>query len=154
MNVLNQMEPGVDNEYYKLKNWVDTFMRIPFGINKSLTITMADGIDKCSDFVVQAKNQLDSCVYGLNDAKMQIMQMIGQWISNPKSLGTAIAIHGPPGTGKTSPSRTVSVRFWVVSSLLLRSADAGTAVSWRDIHTHMRAAPGARSPKSSLRASV
>jgi ATP-dependent Lon protease len=102
LNVLNQMEPGVDNEYYKLKNWVDTFMRIPFGINKSLTITMADGIDKCSDFVVQAKNQLDSCVYGLNDAKMQIMQMIGQWISNPKSLGTAIAIHGPPGTGKTS----------------------------------------------------
>ena len=102
LNVLNQMEPGVDNEYYKLKNWVDTFMRIPFGVNKSLTITMADGIDKCSDFVVQAKNQLDACVYGLNDAKMQIMQMIGQWISNPKSLGTAIAIHGPPGTGKTS----------------------------------------------------
>ncbi len=102
LNVLNQMEPGVDSEYYKLKNWVDTFMRIPFSINKSLTINMSDGIDKCSDFVVQAKNQLDSCVYGLNDAKMQIMQMIGQWISNPKSLGTAIAIHGPPGTGKTS----------------------------------------------------
>ena len=102
LNVLNQMEPGIDNEYYKLKNWVDTFMRIPFNINKSLTISIADGLDKCNDFVVQAKNQLDSCVYGLNDAKMQIMQMIGQWISNPKSLGTAIAIHGPPGTGKTS----------------------------------------------------
>jgi ATP-dependent Lon protease len=102
LNVLNQMEPGVDNEYYKLKNWVDTFMRIPFGVNKNLTISMSDGLDKCSDFVVQAKKCLDTCVYGLNDAKMQIMQMIGQWISNPSSLGTAIAIHGPPGTGKTS----------------------------------------------------
>jgi ATP-dependent Lon protease len=33
---------------------------------------------------------------------MQILQMIGQWISNPNSLGTAIAIKGPPGTGKTT----------------------------------------------------
>ena len=28
--------------------------------------------------------------------------MIGQWISNPDALGSAIAIKGPPGTGKTS----------------------------------------------------
>jgi ATP-dependent Lon protease len=41
-------------------------------------------------------------VYGLNDAKMQIMQMLGQLLTNPKAIGTAIAIHGPPGTGKTS----------------------------------------------------
>ena len=49
-----------------------------------------------------ARKELDDAVYGLNDAKMQIMQMIGQWISNPKSVGTAIAIHGPMGTGKTT----------------------------------------------------
>lgn len=28
--------------------------------------------------------------------------MLGQWISNPGSLGSAIAIKGPPGTGKTT----------------------------------------------------
>jgi ATP-dependent Lon protease len=28
--------------------------------------------------------------------------MLGQLITNPKAIGTAIAIHGPPGTGKTS----------------------------------------------------
>jgi ATP-dependent Lon protease len=33
---------------------------------------------------------------------MQIMQMLGQLITNPAAIGTAIAIHGPPGTGKTS----------------------------------------------------
>jgi ATP-dependent Lon protease len=33
---------------------------------------------------------------------MQIMQMMGQLITNPNSIGTAIAIQGPPGTGKTS----------------------------------------------------
>jgi hypothetical protein len=101
LHQLSLMEPG-DPEYFKLKNWVDNFMRIPFGVFKSLSINIKDGIDKCSDFVVKAKEQLDNCVYGLEDAKMQIMQMVGQWIANPSSMGTAIAIHGPPGTGKTS----------------------------------------------------
>ena len=101
LNQLAMMEPG-EAEYFKLKNWVDNFMRIPFGIYKNLSININDGIDKCSEYVIDAKKQLDTCVFGLNSAKMQIMQMVGQWISNPGSMGTAIAIHGPPGTGKTS----------------------------------------------------
>lgn len=101
LNILKTMEPS-DNEYYKIKNWVDAFMRIPFGRYKELDIRMDNGIEQCSDFMSTAIEKLDSCVYGLNDAKMQILQMIGQWISNPSALGTAIAVKGPPGTGKTS----------------------------------------------------
>jgi hypothetical protein len=101
LNVLRSMEPG-DSEYHKIKTWVDTFMKIPFGVHKALSIKMDDGIDKCNEFMNNAKQTLDNCVYGLDDAKMQIMQMIGQWVVNPSALGTAIAIKGPPGTGKTS----------------------------------------------------
>ena len=49
-----------------------------------------------------AKNILDKAVYGMEDAKMQILQVLGQLISNPSSVGTAIALKGPPGTGKTT----------------------------------------------------
>ena len=101
LNILKMMEPG-DNEYYKIKNWVDTFMKVPFNVHKSLSVSMTDGVDACHDFMGNAKQILDKCVYGLDDAKMQIMQMVGQWISNPSAMGTAIAIKGPPGTGKTS----------------------------------------------------
>jgi ATP-dependent Lon protease len=101
LNVLRMMEPG-DNEYYKIKNWVDTFMRIPFGAYKSFSVTMDDGIEKCNEFMENAKKTLDECTYGLNDAKMQIMQFMGQWIANPGAMGSAIAIHGPPGTSKTT----------------------------------------------------
>jgi ATP-dependent Lon protease len=89
-------------EYFKVKNWVDTFMTIPFGVHKTLPITMDVGVEQCHTFMEVAKDVLDSAVYGLNDAKMQIMQMVGQWISNPSALGSAIAIKGPPGTGKTT----------------------------------------------------
>jgi hypothetical protein len=99
LNVLKSMDPG-DNEYYKIKNWVDTFMKVPFGMYKEISVKMDDGPDVCHEFMLNAMNTLDTCVYGLNDAKIQIMQMIGQWIANPSAMGTAIAINGPPGTGK------------------------------------------------------
>jgi len=101
INSLRYMEPG-SGEFYKIKNWVDTFMRIPFTKYEGLPITIEDGVEKCHEFMENAQKTLDSAVYGLNDAKMQIMQMLGQLITNPKAIGTAIAIHGPPGTGKTS----------------------------------------------------
>jgi len=101
INTLRYMDPGA-GEYYKIKNWVDTFMQIPFGKNKVLPLTINDGIEKCHDFMEKAKNILDDAVYGLSDAKLQIMQMIGQWLVNPEAIGTAIAIKGPMGTGKTT----------------------------------------------------
>lgn len=101
INSLRHMEPGC-GEYYKVKNWVDTFMKIPFGQTKNLPLTIEDGLQRCSEFMEASKTTLDSAVYGLNDAKLQIMQMVGQWISNPAAMGSAIAIKGPMGTGKTS----------------------------------------------------
>jgi len=101
INSLRYMEPG-SGEFYKIKNWVDTFMRIPFNNYQTLPISIEYGVEKCHNFMETAQKTLDSAVYGLNDAKMQIMQMLGQLVTNPKAIGTAIAIHGPPGTGKTS----------------------------------------------------
>ena len=101
VNSLRYMEPG-SGEFYKIKNWVDTFMKIPFTNFQELPINIDNGVDKCHEFMENAQKTLDSAVYGLNDAKMQIMQMLGQLLTNPKAIGTAIAIHGPPGTGKTS----------------------------------------------------
>ena len=101
INSLNYMDPG-SGEYYKIKQWVDTFMKIPFNITRRLPIKMDDGPEKCKKFMLEAKASLDGAVYGLDDAKMQIMQIVGQWISNPDSVGNAIAIQGPMGTGKTT----------------------------------------------------
>ena len=102
INSLRFMEPGA-GEYYKFKLWVDTFMRIPFNTHTSLPVSRkGNTIEECHNFMEDAKKHLDQAVYGLNDAKLQIMQMVGQWISNPDAVGTAIAIKGPMGTGKTT----------------------------------------------------
>lgn len=89
-------------EYHKLQHWVDGFMNIPFNIYRSLDISLDDGVEKCADFMENSQKILNDCVYGLNDAKLQVLQMVGQFISNPNSIGNAIAIKGPMGTGKTT----------------------------------------------------
>jgi ATP-dependent Lon protease len=101
LSTLKSMEPGC-SEYNKIKHWVDDFMRIPFNKINHLPVRIEDGVEKCHDFMADAKNTLDKAVYGLNDVKLQVMQMVGQWITNPDAIGNAVAIEGPPGTGKTT----------------------------------------------------
>ena len=102
INTMRSMSGYGNSEYYKIKSWVDAFLKIPFNKYNNLPISFADGIEQCHDFMEKSKKILDSVTYGLEDAKMQIMQMIGLWLVNPNAIGCAIAIKGPPGTGKTT----------------------------------------------------
>jgi ATP-dependent Lon protease len=103
INTLKQMSyDRSSSEYNKLKNWVDAFIKIPFNEYHKLPVNLDDGIEKSNSFITNAKLELDKCVFGLNDAKLQILQLLGTWIVNPEAIGSAIAIHGPMGTGKTS----------------------------------------------------
>jgi ATP-dependent Lon protease len=102
LHKVSQLKQGSDGEIGKNKAWLDGFMKIPFGVYHNLPVSLSDGTEKCHAFMEHAKQCLDNCTYGLNDAKMQIMQYIGQLISNPVGAGTVIAIEGPMGTGKTT----------------------------------------------------
>lgn len=101
VNALSDM-PSDSGESYKLKNWLDGFLRIPFGRITPLPVKLLDGRDKCTDFMTNAKNTMNSAIYGMVPAKTQVMQIIAQWIVNPNSVGNVIALHGPAGVGKTS----------------------------------------------------
>ena len=102
MQALTHLSENEGGEYYKIKYWIDAFMDIPFGVYKDLPVSIDDGVEKCHEFMENSKAILDKATYGLNDAKIQIMQYIGQLITNPKSTGTCIAFEGPMGTGKTT----------------------------------------------------
>lgn len=104
IDVLNEV--GYENgEAHKLRAWVDAFMRIPFGKTVPLPITFKDGQQKCTEFMVNARKTMDKHIYGMEPAKLQIMQIIAQWIVNPSSVGNVIALQGPMGVGKTSFAR-------------------------------------------------
>lgn len=104
LDTLAEMEDaGADA--YKLRTWVDGFLRLPFGQTVPLPVKLDDGAKPCSEFLATTRKTLDSAVYGMQGAKTQIMQILAQWISNPKSVGNVIALKGPMGVGKTSFAR-------------------------------------------------
>lgn len=101
INALGDM-PADSGESYKLKNWIDGFFRIPFGKTTPLPVKYSDGREKCTDFMKQSRDTMNKSIYGMNNAKTQIMQILAQWIVNPNSVGNVIALKGPMGVGKTS----------------------------------------------------
>ena len=103
INLLSNMDQEMANgEYYKLKTWIDNFIKIPFNKYSNIPVHVSDGLEKCNQFITEAKHILDDCVFGLETAKMQILQLIGLWIVNPSSIGTSISLKGPMGVGKTT----------------------------------------------------
>ncbi len=90
------------SEYYKLKSWIDSVDKIPFDNYHKLPIKITDSSDKIDEYLKNAYDCLEKSVYGHQDAKMQILQIISKWITNPKSNGNVIALCGPMGNGKTT----------------------------------------------------
>ena len=102
LNKIIQLRDKDNNEYQKLIKWVESFLKLPFNKLNSLPVSLENGIDSCREYMAYCESTLNQCVYGMEDAKGQIMQLIGKWITNPKSIGTAIGLKGPMGTGKTT----------------------------------------------------
>lgn len=101
VEALRNLEPN-STEYYKIKGWVDGLLNIPFGIYKDLPINMNNSQEEITNYLINANKTLNRSVYGHKKAKCQILQIVSQWISNPRSKGSVFSIVGPMGNGKTT----------------------------------------------------
>lgn len=85
----------------KLKTWFDALMTVPFGKYRGINLDSIKS-KKVKAFLDNLQETMDKAVFGHEEAKRQIIQMMGQQIRNPKSKGNVIGIYGCPGNGKTS----------------------------------------------------
>ena len=95
------MKPG-ENEYFKLSNWIDTLLDIPFNIYKIPKYLDTHVINTPSKYVTDAKKHLDKIIYAQQKTKTHIIEILAKMISNPRTIGSVFAIHGEAGTGKTT----------------------------------------------------
>jgi len=100
-NALCNIDPS-STEYYKCSHWIQGFTSLPLTLYRDLPVKMEDGTEKCAEFMGKVHKQMNSAIYGHEDAKLQIMQFVSSWIANPKAHGNVLSIHGPMGVGKTS----------------------------------------------------
>ena len=85
----------------KLKVWLDRAMKIPFGVNKGIELNSIKP-KEVTGFLDNLTQVMDEAVWGHEEAKRKIIQIMGQNIRNPKSKGNVLGIWGCPGNGKTT----------------------------------------------------
>ena len=90
------------SEYYKIKNWIDGILKIPFGKYVDLPLSINNSSEEIQSYLKNTQEILNKKVYGHHTAKSHILQIISQWIVNPSSIGSVLAIQGPMGIGKTT----------------------------------------------------
>ena len=101
VNIINKME-NHSSEYHKLNQWISGLLQIKWDTIIKFPINKKDKSEKKIKFLNKSKDLLDKTIYGQNDTKEHILQIIGKLIINPESIGNVFAIHGPMGTGKTT----------------------------------------------------
>jgi len=89
-------------EYSKLEQWIMGLIKIPFSRYINLPINNLSSIEEKRVYLKNTNKILDKAIYGHNNAKSHILQLISKWIKNPMSGGNILAIQGPMGNGKTT----------------------------------------------------
>ena len=101
--VLKKMLHLQEQNSSKLEEWVNAFLQLPFHACTQLPVIYhSQNQVACSNYLNECKRILNQSTYGMDQAKDQFLELIGKWMVNPDSMGTAIALKGPMGTGKTT----------------------------------------------------
>ena len=101
LDKLSEMDIST-GEYNKMDQWIHGLIKLPFGKVTDLPVKNDDEFEKKRNYIQSVLQNMDKAIYGHQEAKTHILQVIGKWIRNPESLGNVLAIQGPMGNGKTT----------------------------------------------------
>ena len=101
---------SMNNDYFKQLTYVKNIINFPWSNpNESKFFeTLKKDQKKSKSYLKDVEKKLEKLSYGHKEAKKLLLQIIGKWISNPTSQGTAFSLVGPPGVGKTLLAKSIS----------------------------------------------
>ena len=92
----SKMLDKTTTEFYKVQEYINGILNIPFNRFNDLKI------EKPAEYIIKSKRTLDSIIFGHDKVKLHILEILGQYLSAPKSIGNVFGIYGPMGIGKTT----------------------------------------------------
>lgn len=96
---IDDMDEDGSSESAKFSQFMEGIMRIPFG--KYIKVK-TDIDEQRYELLKNVKEGMDKTVYGLENSKDAILEMVAKWTRNPESINQVIGLCGPPGVGKTT----------------------------------------------------
>lgn len=87
----------------KMESWFESLLTIPFQ-KFSPPPSSASNIER---YLSDTRHAMDKMVHGQHEAKDELMRLLCQWSMSGGLSSFAIALEGPPGTGKTTFAKNV-----------------------------------------------
>lgn len=97
---VEEMKTGT-SEYYKQFTYVNILINYPWEGDDDVFSNMKHDLNKSREFLERTNQVLNERVFGHEECKKTMQELIGKWLTNPNSMGKAIGLVGPPGVGKT-----------------------------------------------------
>ena len=102
MELMDKSEE-MNEEYYKLKSWIQMALQMPFDRIKHFPSYIS-----ISEYLVKVKQVFDQELYGMEKVKEQLLLFIHGKLVNPDIKGCCLGLVGEPGVGKTSIARCLA----------------------------------------------
>jgi ATP-dependent Lon protease len=99
---LNYMDSSNSEESLKYKTWLEKLLSVPFGINKGIDFSGKASPEQIYNFLNDMRDRMNTSVFGHDETKDKVCEVLAQEINNPSSKGCVLGIYGPPGNGKTT----------------------------------------------------
>jgi endopeptidase La len=105
---INEIKSGENN--YKIQMAINGLMQFPWKPKdaKNDFSDIKKSIIKSRNFLQNVAKKLEETVYGHENSKKVLLELVGKWIQNPESTGQVIGLVGPPGIGKTLLAKSIS----------------------------------------------
>ena len=145
LDKIEEMKSG-SSEYYKQKTFIDILMNYPWiapdDESDNIFHKLKCDHDGARVFLNNVKTTLDNKVFGHDECKSVMQELIGKWISNPNSMGKAIGLAGPPGVGKTLIAKSLGIALGIpFQQINLGGIEDGCILSGHS-YTYSAAQPG------------
>lgn len=106
------------SENAKLLNWINTALDLPTKTTQ-LAISIKDSNVAINKFLYDIRYILNKEIYGMENAKEQILCILNNKITNPNLIGSSLGLVGSQGVGKTNIikvlAKAVSLSFTSIS---------------------------------------
>jgi len=100
---LKDKSGDIDEEFYKLKNWIQSALQLPFDRVKQFPTFIS-----VTEYLQNVKQIFDAELYGMGKVKEQLLLFIHGKLLNPDMKGCCLGLVGDPGVGKTSIARCLA----------------------------------------------
>jgi len=115
---INEIKSGENN--YKLQMAINGLMQFPWKPKDSKNdfSDIKKSMSKSRAYLQNVAKNLDETVYGHENSKKVLIELVGKWIQNPESTGQVIGLVGPPGIGKTLLAKSISTALNIPLSIV------------------------------------